>query len=232
MEEFNKDEERDHKHHRSLWYTHGNVNGHDFWTEGRGPRIVQVDLETKSDGEQAEIIAMNEWRAKDGKVVCTDMRRHVVKPAGENRIVDFEIVMVASHGDVTMGDTKEGSMAFRVAPTLRVSGKVAQGHILNSEGVRDKAAWGQHAKWCAYYGPLNGKTVGIAIMDHPDNPRRPTRWHARDYGLCGANPFFGQGPIEIKNGETLTFKYRVFIHHGTPEEAGIEKHYRAWTAAR
>ena len=29
------DEEHDHKHHRSLWFTHGSVNGHDFWSEDK-----------------------------------------------------------------------------------------------------------------------------------------------------------------------------------------------------
>src|SRR6266446_6313096 len=27
-------EEHDHPHHRSLWYSHGSVNGIDFWSEG------------------------------------------------------------------------------------------------------------------------------------------------------------------------------------------------------
>lgn len=228
MEDTNKDEQQDHRHQRSLWFTHGSVNGLDFWSEGKGPKIVQVGLETKSDGRQAEIKTINEWRSKEGRVVCTDTRRHLIKQSGENRIFDFEIEIRASHGAVTLGDTKEGSMAFRTAPTLRLKGKVAQGHIVNSEGVKDEDAWGKYAKWCDYYGPLNGKTVGIAIMDHPDNPRHPTRWHARDYGLCAANPFFGQGEIKINEGESLMFKYRVFIHNGTTEEADIEKHYLSY----
>jgi hypothetical protein len=27
------------------------------------------------------------------------------------------------------------------------------------------------------------------MMDHPSNPRFPTYWHARDYGLFSLNPF-------------------------------------------
>src|SRR5687767_3767553 len=34
-------EERDHPHHRSLWFSHGDVNGHDFWAEtAKSGRIV------------------------------------------------------------------------------------------------------------------------------------------------------------------------------------------------
>ena len=28
--------DRDHPHQRSLWFTHGDVNGIDFWSEGKG----------------------------------------------------------------------------------------------------------------------------------------------------------------------------------------------------
>ena len=240
MKGVNPDEETDHKHHRSLWYTHGDVNGHDFWTEGRGPKIVQTMLEVESGKDKVVIACGNEWRAKNGKVVCTDIRKHTMMTDAGGRLIDFEITIKASHGKVVLGDTKEGSMAFRVAPTLRAKGNVAKGSMLNSEGVSGKAAWGKQAQWCDYYGPLNGKTVGIAIMDHKDNPRHPTTWHARDYGLCCANPFglsyfqkapLGTGNMEIKAGDSVTFKYRVYIHKGAPEEADVEQQYARYVGA-
>ena len=237
MRDINKDEQRDHKHHRSLWFTHGDVNGHDFWSEGRGPKIVQTGMKVDSGDARCVVFTRNEWRTRDGKVLCTDVRRHTIRKSGDNRIIDFEITIKASHGTVVFGDTKEGSMAVRVAPTLRTKGKVAQGSMVNSEGGSGRGIWGKRAKWCAYYGPINGKVVGIAIMDHPDNPRHPTWWHARDYGLCAANPFGlsyfekkpkGTGDMAIKRGESVTFKYRTLVHNGTAEEAGVEKLYQEY----
>lgn len=237
MKDIDQDEEKDHPHHRSLWFTHGSVNGLDFWSEGKGPKIVQTMLDVKQEKDRAVIICGNEWQAKDGKIVCTDVRKHTISTSGDSRIIDFEITIKASHGKVVFGDTKEGAMAFRVAPMMRLKGKVAQGHILNSEGVKDAAAWGKSAKWCDYYGPVDGKTVGIVIMDHRDNPRHPTTWHARDYGLCAANPFGlsyfqkkpkGAGDMVIEDGQSVTFKYRVFVHKGTPEEAGVENAYKVY----
>ena len=32
----------------------------------------------------------------------------------------------------------------------------------------------------------NGKEYGVAVFDHPQNPRHPTRWHVREYGLLAA----------------------------------------------
>lgn len=36
---------------------------------------------------------------------------------------------------------------------------------------------------------MNGEIVGVAIFDHPSNPRHPTWWHVRDYGPFAVNPF-------------------------------------------
>lgn len=237
MKSDHPDEQHDHPHHRSLWFTHGDVNGLDFWADGRGPKVVLTRLELQSGVERGILVAEHEWRAKDGQVVCTDMRTHTISTAGESRIIDFEITLKASHGKVVLGDTKEGSMAFRTAPSLRHKGPVGQGAILNSEGVTNGDAWGRRAAWCDYYGPLNGQTVGIAIMDHPSNPRHPTWWHARDYGLGAANPFGlsyfekkprGTGDMVIENGKTCTFSYRILVHKGSAKEAGIGELYQAY----
>src|SRR4026208_1947329 len=50
-------EERDHPHHRSRWYSHGAVNGIDFWAETRraGKIVHDKFLEIKS-GEESGII--------------------------------------------------------------------------------------------------------------------------------------------------------------------------------
>ena len=237
LKDINKDEQQDHKHQRSLWFTHGAVNGHDFWGEGAGPKIVQTKMKVQSGDSRCVIISENEWRAKDGRVVCTDVRRHTIRLSGDSRIIDFAITIRASHGKVVLGDTKEGSMAVRVAPTLRANGKVAKGSMVNSEGGSGKGIWGKRATWCDYYGPINGKTVGIAIMDHPDNPRHPTWWHARDYGLCAANPFGlsyfekkpkGTGDMTVEEGQSVTFRYRVLVHNGTAAEADIATRYQEY----
>lgn len=151
--------------------------------------------------------------------------------------MDFEVTVYASNGDVIFGDTKEGTMAMRLAPTMRLKGLVGNGHIVNSEYQRDDQTWGKRAAWCDYYGPVNGETVGVAIFDHPDNPKHPTWWHVRDYGLFAANPFGvhnfedkpeGTGDVKISNGESLTFRYRLFFHKGNEKEAQVAERYREY----
>jgi hypothetical protein len=236
-------EERDHPHHRSLWFAHGAVNGQDLWTEQNASgRIVHRGFTEIASGTQSGVIrTLNDWVDKQGKVLCTDeetFRFHA--PQDDVTWLDFEITLRASNGDVTLGDTKEGTFAIRLAETMRLKpnkdnvGKPT-GHIVNSAGVRDDKTWGKRAAWCDYYGPVGTNIVGLAIFDHPANPRHPTWWHVRDYGLFAANPF-GQhdfeslsdqraGDLKIPAGQSVTFRYRVVLHEGDEKKGRIAERY-------
>jgi hypothetical protein len=94
----------------------------------------------------------------------------------------------------------------------------------------EKNVWGKRSPWLDYSGQIDGETVGIAVLDHPSNPRTPTYWHTRAYGLLAAN-IFGvhdfeadksrDGSLTIRPGQPLRFRYRVVIHPGDSVAAGI-----------
>jgi hypothetical protein len=232
-------EERDHPHHRSLWFSHGAVNGVDFWSEAisygtRTPKhpigsIVHDRIVKAVSGETSgELVTAQKWVAPDESVPLTSTQRLVVyqRPDSE-RMFDFEVTLTAGARDVVLGDTKEGTAAIRIAESMRLKGPkatVGAGKIVNSEGDTDAKVWGRRAKWVSMSGPIDGRTFSIAMFDHPTNPRHPTRWHARDYGLFAANPFCeaemdkaqpkGAGDFSIKAGDSVTFRYRFIIHEG------------------
>ena len=245
-------EEQDHPHHRSLWFSHGSVNKQDFWSESPKAGSILHDkfLEVKSGPTEGVIRSANNWVALDGKVVCTDERtfRVFTRPNNE-RLFDFEITIKApADSEVVFGDTKEGSMAIRVAETMRLTKPKAkgekkaapgEGHIVQNTDARDQKTWGQRADWCDYYGPVGGKTVGIAIFDHPSNPVHPTYWHVRDYGLFAANPFGiheftnkkepeDAGNLTIASGKSITFKYRFYLHEGDEQQAKVAERYKEY----
>lgn len=239
------DEDRDHKHHRSLWYSHGAVNGHDFWAETDKAGMIVHDrfLLVESGSKVGTIRAVNKWVAADGTLVCTDEQvlRFYSGGGKADRMLDFDITLKPANGDLVLGDTKEGTMGIRIAETMRLKGKVGKGHILNSEGVKDDATWGKRAEWCGYYGPVDGKTVGIAIFDHPGNPRHPTWWHVRDYGLFAANPFGkhdfeklpdkAAGDLKVPAGESVTFRYRFIFHEGDTQSANLPAKFKQYATA-
>jgi len=230
-------EETDHPHHRSFWFTHGDVNGVDFWTEGKDTgRIIHKGFTEVKSGPKAGVFrTRNDWVTKDGKLVCTDERtmRFYAPGTNDERMIDFEATMHAGAYGLVFGDTKEGSFAIRVAETMPF--KKGSGGMLNSEGMRNDQAWGKRARWCDYWGPVDGTVVGAAIFDHPGNPNHPTWWHARDYGLFAANPFGrhdfeslkdkAAGEVKVPANGKITFRYRVILHPGTAEQADIASKY-------
>lgn len=246
-------ETQDHPHHRALYYGHGGVNGVDFWSErpGAGITVHEGFVELTSGADCGIIRTLNKLVAPGGKIVATDERGLCIRKVSVGIIVDFEITHRASHGDIVFNDTKEGSMAIRVAESMVFRYEDAtpahpdrrgSGRIVNSDGLRDDATWGKRAKWVDYSGPVEGMTVGIAIFDHPSNPRHPTWWHVRDYGLFAANPFgvhdferlesSAAGEMRVPAGKSVTFRYRFLFHRGDEKAARIAQHYEEYVAQR
>ena len=237
LEEKSEGEESDHPHHASLWYTHGDVNGIDFWAvgENKGKIIHQEFLEMKGN----TFTSSNFWKDGEGKTICQDQRTLSFHEFGQNgRAIDIEITLMATVEDLVLGDTKEGSMGIRMAPEFRLRGKVARGSCLNSEGAVGKSIWGKRASWVSYWAKFDEQNLAISIFDHPSNPRHPTWWHARDYGLVAANPFGqhdfegkpkGTGDMKLNLGEKVTFKYGFLFHLGNPLDSNVAQKYLEWS---
>ena len=231
-------EKKDHPHQRSLWFSHGDVNGIGFWTErGKGVGTIKHLEFTKVAGGKPGVIATrNAWLASDGHRVCEDERTLRFDTDGDARWIDFEITLKAVDGDVVFGDTKEGTFGVRVAESLSVDAKRG-GKIVNSEGQRNDKAWGQPAAWVDYHGPIDGQTVGIAIFNHPSSFRYPTCWHVRGYGLFAANPFglheFSggkevNGALTLSRGKTVALRYRVLLHRGDEREGRVAERFSVY----
>ena len=229
-------EPHDHPHHRSLWFAHNNVNRSNTWDENPGHgSIRELARPTVVGGGPVGIIRTeDEWLDRSGRQVCDDERVVRFYATRAARIFDFEVTLKATTGSVTMGDNKDGVFGIRLAGPMAVTANQG-GQILNSRGLKDRAAWGQAAEWVDYTGPVGGMTAGIAILNQPTSFRFPTTWHVRDYGLFAANPFgwhdFGQpnsGDYTIPRGESIRLAYRVVLHDGTTQEAGIGAIYHAY----
>ena len=245
-------EAHDHPHHTSIWYTHSPVNGVNFFAVGpeMGKCVHERVLSIESGGPRGVLKTATRWVAPDGRVVLTDNRTMGFAVAGTARLIDLEVTLHASHGEVVFGDSDHGGLALRMHPNLRLAARPgeeieAKGKALNSEGVLADAeagvgggpVWGKRARWIDYWGDVNGKTVGIALFDHPASLRHPTHWMARGYGYVAACPFglhsfdkapLGTGDVTVPAGESLTFRYRLVFHEGTPKDAGIDRMWKRY----
>ena len=235
-------------HQRPMYFGHGNIDGIDFWGEAAFPkdsddsvfgraRLRKLD-EVRGGASSGVLRATFNLEDPSGRVIAEEDQAYVFRGGPQTRTIDCEITIKANAGSaVTMGDTKEGTFAVRVAQALNSP----PGRIVNSEGVEGTGVWGKRADWVDYYGTVDGEPVGVAILDHPASFRHPTYWHARPYGLAAANPFglreFSNNPDQdgswtIPQGKTITFRYRVIIHHGDYRQARIAEAYRAYATGQ
>ncbi len=233
-------EARDHIHHTGLWFTHGDVNGYDFWANDpsqRGDRKGKVLLHkidsVQSGAKQGSIAATFEWRDPQGKPLLTESRTMTFRSDPALRVIDLDIRLAAVER-ARFGDTKEGTFAIRLATELE---EKHSGRMVNAGGkATEKGVWGARSPWVDYSGQLGGEKLGVAILDHPENPRHPTYWHSRAYGLFAANVFGERdflrdksrdGSMTLEPGQPWRFRYRVIIHPGGSEDIGLRfREYR------
>jgi hypothetical protein len=229
------DERHDHPHHRSVWVAYGEINGTDNWSETEGHACMRHRKFEEVTGGPifGRIRSVNSWVSKEGAKQMEDVREFTFYYCEDQRLVDADIRFIASDGDVHIGDTKEGGvLSVRVASSMDGD---RGGMIVNSRGgVTESQTWGRPAEWVDYSGPVGDKTMGITIMDSPLSFRYPSRWHVRDYGLFTANPFALKyyepdkgvnGDHTIPNGGEIEFRYRVYVHEGSAEQAEVGERY-------
>ncbi len=232
-------------HQRPMYFGYGDINGIDFWGEAVFPkwsddrvfgRTVKVKIERMQSGPRSGALrALFNLVTPSGRVMGQEIQSYRFQGGANWRIIDCTFTLLANrYAPLTLGDTKEGMFALRLAPELNSP----PGHIINSKGaVGEKQVWGQRADWVDYYGRVGQEEVGVAIFDSPRNLRHPTYWHARGYGLFAANPLgireFTRDPARdgswtIRQGRSLTFRYRVLIHHGDVRQGGVAQAYEIY----
>jgi hypothetical protein len=233
----------DHQHQRGLWFAHDNVNKIDYWnnewsyvTDLHRKNLGRISLkqlgEVKSGKDKGSIAATFEWGdiEKTGPPVLTESRVMTFYSDDKLRYFDIDITLTAIQS-VTFGDGKDGALGIRLRPVLQEDKDKDHPHIVNADGLEgEKALWGKPSNWCDYSGMIGSEKVGVAILDHPENPRHPVRWHARAYGLFAANPFgigaftgdkTQDGSVTLEPGKSLRYRYRVIIHEGDAKDANI-----------
>lgn len=248
-------ESTDHPHHAGLFYGHGDVNGYNYWaiqnvptppsrgSATRGRIVLKEPVSVKSGKASGSIDAVLSWLTPEGKPLLTERRTMTFHSHPELRIIDFHFDFEALER-VVFRDTKEGTFAMRMASALEErrakaggAGAAGMGRLLNAQGGEgEENVWGKRSEWVDYAGRLDGEPVGVVIMDHPINPRHPTYWHSRAYGLHSVNPFgvsdflgdeSQDGSMTIEAGEHVGFRYRLIVHPGLSREQ-IAELYREY----
>jgi len=210
-------------HHHSLFFGCDRVNGGNYWQEGndRGQIVSQGPKVVEAHGEQVVFTDECLWRQPGQEPIMRDTRRvTVAAPDETHRIIDFAIVLEPLV-DVRIEKTNHSLFSARMAPELSVA---SGGTLVNAEGASgEKGTFGVKSPWCDYSGTRDGVTEGLAIFQNPGNRWYPAPWFTRDYGFFSPTPMFWieNDVLELPKGGKLELRYRVVVHSGNAEAAGI-----------
>ncbi len=228
----------DHRHHRGIflaWHatTCGDARA-DFWgwgsfapTETRVIRNRSVKL-AKADAARALIEVRNDWLIGEKTVIEEQVTITVRLEEGVYVIdedfrfspkVDVKLDRTAFGGFCVKG-RKEGKAAY-----YSPQGKV---DLPPPHHLKPETDW-PAADWYDYVIELKeGKTLGVAVLDHPGNP--PSTWHNL-HPIAMVNPcIVAPGAVTIKKGQPLRLRYRVVVHDGPPPPKVLARLTKQWRA--
>jgi hypothetical protein len=219
-----------------------NITRADFWGWGvyapRDGRVIQntgVKL-LGADANQARLEIRNDWTvagsptARPRKMLDEVTEASVAERDGVY-VIDLRFRLTAL---VDYYIAKQAFSGFNFQAR-----KDGQSYYTNSAGtvtLRDphystpELNW-PPAPWYGYVITLgNGKTVGVAVLDHPSNP--PSTWH-NSRGLWMLNPNIAAiAPVVIKVDQPLTLRYRVVVHDGPTPASVVDKLSTEWRASQ
>ncbi len=251
----------DHPHHIGFWLNYGDVNGLDFWNnsnavaEKRKPHMGTIRHESIKSIKDNRLTVTANWLNSDGAKLLHEKTTFEFHASENERIIDRVTTLTALEEPVSFKDNKEGFVAIRVTRALEhpaekpvtltdakgaaievpvMDNSLVTGCYVNAHGVEGLEVWGKRSSWVDLRGKVEGESVHVILMDHPDNVGYPAYWHARGYGLFAANPLgqrvFSNGEevlnFSLKSGEQVTFRYRLLIRSGAIDPAAVDAMYQ------
>lgn len=239
------DRPADHPWHHGLWFSWKFINGVNFWEHdaatgrpaGRTFRNGEINI---LGGELTHmLIGLDYGPGEDDEydpVLREERRIAVIAPDAEGTVTIDWYGKFTAVRDVVLDRTplpgEPGGQIWGGYSGLsaRLADGLAERIIMTSDGpvleMPDDRYRGRHTAM-DYSGLVDGEPAGIAIVDHPANPRSPTPWYVvRSEVMSFFTPaVLCYGPMSLRPGESFILRYRILVHPGRWDAARLRKEY-------
>jgi len=209
-----------------------NINRGDFWGWGQfaptAGRVIQNrKIEPVAlDAEHAELRIENDWMIGDALLMDEDTAVSVRERDGVY-VMDLDYGL-KPRADLILNHTAFGGFCVRARNDGESYYRSPAGKVDLPDPHYSVPELNWPAQpWYDYTIALKeGKTVGVAVIEHPANP--PSTWHNPRY-VWMVNPcIVAAGPVTVKAGEPLRLRYRLVVHDGETPVDLIEKLSQEW----
>ncbi len=248
----------DHIWHRALWFSWKFINKLNYWEENKEGKsqglsdITDVKFEEGKDGV-TKITILLDYHPPDKPAVLKERREIAITPPDKEGCyrMDWRMTWTAGAEDALLDRTPtkaDGGPAWGgyAGLSFRAVKEMTEYQAFDSEGRKNLDGHGQKARWLDFSGmvpdtsaALRGKVqprkaAGVAMFDHPSNPRHPAPWFVimgGTFGYCSPAFIFDKAHT-IPAGQSLTLFYRVLIHPGRGDAAALEKEWKDFAATK
>ena len=230
----------DHPHQHGLFFawTKSSFRGKptEFWNQKKQLGDIRFQSSKWKTEKSGKVILQSEQIFTTGK----DSNDSIIKetwrieiPPKQNDYYQFDLISTqscATDDPLLIQKYHYGGMAIRGNDQWmekNENGKPVGKMITSEEKNREN---GNHSRprWVAMYGPVDGESCGVVVMNHPDNFRFP-QW----VRLHPSMPYFVYAPMvqesfAIEPGKPYVSKFRYLIYDGTPDRKVIEGSWKEW----
>ena len=241
----------DHLWHKGISMTLANLSGENFWggptyVHGQGYTPLPNNGSMRHDGwskiecSESQFSAVEEltWITQAGASWLQEVRSLAVPEVDEETgcwMLDYATELTNIHSEALIfgSPTTAGRpMAGYGGLFWRGPRSFSQGGRIWAEGgLEGDEIMGQPAAWLAYSGKHDGsgRRSTLLFMDHPENPRYPTKWFMRNLPFaCASFAFIFDEELPLQPGATLGLRYRIAFWDGIPEPAQADRQVATW----
>jgi len=220
----------DHENHRGLhWaWPHIKIDDRevDLWSLRDIRHKFQRWLAKEANPKGAVLGVENGWFVGEKRVMLERVKATIYPASSQGRFIDLELTLMPEGRPISLWGAEGksyGGLTLRFGPRSKTIVTVPSGR--SSEDLLNT-----RLPWADLSGDLrgNGDLSGAAVFVHPKHPNYPPTWMTREYGLLAVG-WPGITPQSLPAGQTVSLRYRIWIHRGVPEAAEIQKTYEAYS---
>jgi len=235
------DAPKDHLHHHALMFAL-DVDGVNFWEEQQAPGRERhrsfTDMTVRSDKDVAcaGFTEQIDWIKPDSNALLLQESRTLRVP----QVQGTEVTLLVWESQLKVPPGKQSSTLsgshYHGLGMRFIEAMDAIGEFRNADGTAGEIFRGEErladSIWCAYTAEVAGRPVTVAMLGHPENPRRPVTWFtmARPFAYLSATMKLHKEPLQISPDQPLKLRHLIAIWDEKAPNSSIDKLYQWWVS--